>query len=50
MVEILGANVELLTIVVSAVIFAVGILVAFISKVFVGRFVGARLPSDVSTL
>lgn len=50
MVEILGAEVELLTIVVSAVIFAAGVLVAIIAKVFTTRLMGARLPPDVSAM
>lgn len=50
MVEILGAEIELLTLVVSAIIFAIGVLVASVSKVFVTRFTAARLPSDVSAI
>lgn len=50
MVELLGAEVELLTLVISAAIFAAGVLVASISKVFVTRFTAARLPSDVSAM
>lgn len=50
MVEILGTEVELLTIVVSAVIFAAGVLVAIVAKVFANRLLDARLPPDVSAM
>lgn len=50
MVEFLGAEIELFTLIVSAAIFAAGVLVASISKVFVTRFTAAKVPHDVSAM
>lgn len=50
MVEILGAEFELFTIVVSAVIFVGGVQIAIIAKVFANRLLGERLQPDVSAM
>jgi small-conductance mechanosensitive channel len=50
MVEILGTELDLLTLVISVVIFAAGVLAASIARVFVTRFTTPRLPADVSRL
>lgn len=50
MVEFLGTELDLLTLVVSVIIFASGVLIASIAKVFVSRFAASRLPDDISRL
>jgi small-conductance mechanosensitive channel len=50
MVEILGTELDLLTLIVSVVIFAAGVLAASIARVFVTRFTTSRFPADISRL